>query len=109
VLLALEATISKEDPWPVRDGCAILRAMDAEKPFTENLVDWLQKAGLAEITAVMLEAAGPLTILGAQAIFMFEPLVSSPGSRLRELAHALEDKDQVGHLVQRLREQGEST
>jgi hypothetical protein len=83
--------------------------MDAEKPFTEKLVAWLQNAGLAEITAVFLEAAGPLTILGAQAIFMVEPLVSSPGSRLRELAHVLEDKDQVGHLVQRLREQGEST
>ncbi len=100
--------ISRDGPWPVRDGCAILRAMDAEKQFQDELVDWLQKNGLAEVTAVLLEAAGPLSMLGAQALFMLEPLVSSPGSRLGELAHALEDKDQVRHLVQRLRDQGGS-
>ena len=82
--------------------------MDAEKTFPDTLIDWLQNAGLAEFTAVVLEAAGPLTVLGAQAIFMLEPLVSSPGSELRGLAHTLDDPEQVENLVQRLRDQGES-
>jgi hypothetical protein len=72
-----------------------------------KVVNWLQKTGLAEITAIVLESAGPLTILGAQAILMLEPLVSYRGSAVGELARALEDPDQVADLVQRLRSQGE--
>ena len=80
--------------------------MDVERIFPDILIDWLQNAGLAELAAVMLEAAGPLTVLGAQAIFMLEPLVRSSGSALGALAHSLEDSEQVENLVQRLRGHG---
>jgi hypothetical protein len=72
------------------------------------MIEWLKKTGLAEITAVVLEAAGALTILGAQAVLMLEPLVSKPGGAVRDLARTLEDPVRVGDLVQRLRDQGGS-
>ncbi|HEY71456.1 MAG TPA: hypothetical protein G4O08_12825 [Anaerolineae bacterium] len=92
--------------WSAWDGCAILRAMDAQRQFTDRMVEWLQAMGLAEFAAVVLEAAGPLNILGAQAIFMIEPLVSTPGGALGEFGQKLEDPLQVENLVRRLRKQG---
>ncbi len=80
--------------------------MDAQRQFVDRMVEWLQAMGLAEFAAAALKAAGPLNLLGAQAIFMIEPLISAPGSALGEFAHRLEDPHQVEELVQRLREQG---
>ena len=77
--------------------------MDADRQYPEKLIDWLHEAGLAELAASLLEAAGPLAGLGAQALFMLEPLVSSGGSGFHKLALTLEDPDQVSRLVQRLR------
>ncbi|MGD8814089.1 MAG: hypothetical protein PVI78_06390 [Anaerolineales bacterium] len=71
------------------------------------MIEWLQEMGLSDFIAAVLEAAGPLAILGAQAIFMIEPLVSTPGGRLGELAQKLEDPVQVEGLVKRLRDRGE--
>jgi hypothetical protein len=95
--------------WSAWDGCAILRAMDAQRQFSDRMIEWLQALGLAEFAAAVLEAAGPLNILGAQAIFMIEPLVSAPRSALGELAQELEDPLRVEDLVRRLREQGGET
>lgn len=95
--------------WSGRDGYAILRAMISDKRLPGKVVDWLQKTGLAEIAAIVLESAGPLTFLGAQAILLLEPLVSHRGSAVGELARSLEDPDQVAELVHRLRNQGEPT
>jgi hypothetical protein len=83
--------------------------METDGQLPGKVIDWLRQAGLAEFTAVVLEAAGPLTFLGAQAILFLEPLVSSRGSSVGELARTLEDPDQVADLVQRLRSQGGTT
>lgn len=80
--------------------------MFSDKQLSGRVIGWLQGNGLADIAAVVLEAAGPLTILGAQAILMLEPLVSYRGSAVGELARSLEDPDQVADLVRRLRSQG---
>jgi hypothetical protein len=80
--------------------------MDAQRQFADRMIEWLQDMGLAEFAAAVFEAAGPLNILGAQAIFMIEPLVSAPGGALGEFARKLEDPLQVEDLVKRLREQG---
>ncbi len=82
--------------------------MEDDRQYPDKMIEWLKKTGLAEITAVVLEAAGPLTILGAQAVLMLEPLVSYPGGAVRDLARTLEDPVRVGDLVQRLRDQGGS-
>jgi hypothetical protein len=82
--------------------------MLSDKQLPGRMIGWLQNAGLAELTAVLLEAAGPLTNLGAQAILMVEPLVSHRGSAVGEFARTLEDPDRVADLVQRLRSQGGS-
>jgi len=82
--------------------------MLSDKQFPGQVIGWLQKTGLAEVAAIVLETAGPLRILGVQAILMLEPLVSYRGSAVGELARTLEDPDQVADLVQRLRSQGGS-
>ena len=93
--------------WSAGVGCAILRAMDAQQRFADSMIEWLQDMGLADFIAAALEAAGPLALLGAQAIFMLEPLVSTPGGRLSKLAQTLEDPSQMEGLVQRLRARGD--
>jgi hypothetical protein len=65
------------------------------------MVQWLQKAGIGEPAAWLIEAFEPLAILGAQAMYILAPLFPLE-SHLRELAGMLEDPDQRSNLVDRL-------
>jgi hypothetical protein len=70
---------------------------------TERRAAWdawagtLQRLGVKEATAWLLEFAGPLTILGAQLLYLgtplFQPLFS--GGNLGSLASLLEDPAEV--------------
>jgi hypothetical protein len=71
--------------------------------------DWahnLHRWGLAEWTASILDAAGPLTLIAAQLVYMAEPLVNKamPEERLQALAELLEDANQAHSFTTYLRE-----
>jgi hypothetical protein len=53
------------------------------------------------VLAVLLEAAGPLTVVGAQAAYFAEPLLG--GIDMRALGRVLEDPQQVSELIEELR------
>lgn len=70
--------------------------MNSERAYWPNWMDSLRRHGLAELAAWILEVAGPLNILGAQALYFSEPFVPlSTGNGLRALADMLEQEDET--------------
>ena len=61
----------------------------------------LRRLKLDGIAAWLLEAGGPLTILGAQAVYMSQPFIG--GKNLDSLAHMLEEDDQTQAFARYLR------
>ena len=57
--------------------------------------------------ASLLEAAGPLAILGAQAVYISEPILRNalPAVDFQALAGLFEDSEQVRAFVEYLREE----
>lgn len=71
--------------------------------------DWarnLHRWGINHIVASVLEATGPLTVLGAQAVYISQPLLrlAFAGEYLDALANLLEDRQQQSAFVSLLRE-----
>ncbi len=91
--------------WPVQGGCAILRETPGMVNVTQDLARKLRATGMGGILAVLLEAAGPLTVIGAQAAYFADPLFGALD--LDELGRVLEDPQQVSDLVEELRAQSE--
>jgi hypothetical protein len=71
--------------------------------WARNLHQW----GLKDVLATFLEAVGPLAILGAQFIYLGQPLLSgrSTSNHLQAIANMLEDTDQRQAFVTYLREE----
>lgn len=70
---------------------------------------WAQKLhrwGIDGFIASLLEAAGPLTVLGAQVVHILQPLIGrrTSGRGLDVLAEMLEEPEQVRLFVNYLRE-----
>ena len=61
----------------------------------------LRRLKLDGFAAWLLEAGGPLTILGAQAVYMSQPFIG--GKNLDSLAHMLEEDDQTQAFARYLR------
>jgi len=51
--------------------------MSAEHPFWEIWAKTLRHWGMHTLAASLLEAAGPLTTLGAQVLYLIQPVLSS--------------------------------
>jgi hypothetical protein len=70
--------------------------------WARNLQQW----GLTKWVAALLEALGPLTIIGAQLIYVSQPLLSGsqPGEQLGGLARLLEDSSTTHAFIDYLRE-----
>ena len=68
--------------------------------------DFLHQRGLEDLAAWFLEAAGPLTILGAQALHFGAPFLrpALPAKQLEALAHLLEETDEGQAFVAYIRE-----
>jgi hypothetical protein len=81
--------------------------MNRNESSTARVTRWLHRVGLNVPAAFLLEAAGPLLPLGAQAAFLLEPLFGTAENSLNDLAQILEDPDQVSSLVENLRSEGE--
>jgi hypothetical protein len=85
-----------------------MQSRDVPSPRKEwtRWVEALENWGLRDFTAWVLEAAGPLSLLGAQFLYMgqpfLRPLVSADG--LGALAQILEDHEERQAFVGFLRE-----
>ncbi|MEN8241746.1 MAG: hypothetical protein ABFS17_07485 [Chloroflexota bacterium] len=66
----------------------------------------MRKRGLHQFAAAFLEASGPLNLVGAQLVFLGQPVLSSmlAGSKLTTLAHMLEEPEQTELFIRCLRE-----
>ncbi len=65
----------------------------------------LRRLKLDGFAAWLLEAGGPLTVLGAQAVYLGQPFLS--GKKLDSLAHMLEEDEETQAFARYLR--GESS
>jgi hypothetical protein len=80
--------------------------MDTTERIWHVWVMNLQRLGIQDLVASLLEAAGPLTTIGAQAVYLGQPLLNSflPADHLQALAHMLEDNQQTRNFTTYLRE-----
>jgi hypothetical protein len=81
----------------IQKKCAILDAMTGEQQIWQSWARTIHKWGLANLVAAVLESAGPISLLGAQIVYISQPLlqpVAGPG-RLQALAGLLEDPQQT--------------
>ena len=69
--------------------------------------EFLRRHGLGDLTAWALEAAGPLTVLGAQAIYFGGPLLrpALSNGQLNSLAELLENREEASAFAAFLREE----
>jgi len=61
----------------------------------------LRRRKLDVVAAWMLEAGGPLTVLGAQAVYLGQPFIG--GKKLESLAHMLEEEEETQAFARYLR------
>jgi len=89
-----------------KGNCAILAAMDKNHHIWRIWVKSLHRWGVEDLVASLLEAAGPLTIIGAQLIYIGQPILNGvvPDGHLSVLTGTLEDDDQRDAFVSYLRE-----
>ena len=69
--------------------------------------EFLRRRGLENLVAFVLEAAGPLTVLGAQALYLSDPLLRPALTSIQRdaLAGLLEDREEALAFAAFLREE----
>jgi len=92
--------------WGSLELCYTLN-MDANQPVWRDWAAILQRWGMRDLAASFLEALGPLTIFGAQALYISQPVLNGilPNTRVKALADLLEDSSQVRAFAAFLREE----
>jgi len=80
--------------------------MDSEQHIWRVWARTLHKWGVKDWAASFLEAAGPLTLLGAQVVYIGQPVLGLvfPSHHLDALARILEQPDQTRAFAAYLRE-----
>lgn len=80
--------------------------MDENQHIWRVWADQAHRWGLNDWIASLLEAIGPLTLLGAQAIYLTQPILSPliPGAQLKALARLLDEPEQTQAFAAYLRE-----
>ena len=80
--------------------------MSADRQNWDIWTNALRRWGLHNLVATLLEALGPLTVLGAQVVYLLQPLLNNlvPQSQLETLANLLEDPIQTHAFASLLRE-----
>ena len=74
------------------------------QPAWSQWVDSLRRLKLDGFVAWILEAGAPLTVLGAQAIYISQPFLG--GERTNAIAHMLEDENETQAFARILRGEG---
>jgi len=77
--------------------------MQTSRAYWSAWAERLQHWKLTAFAAWLLEAGGPFTLLGSQALYFASPFLG--GERIEALAHALEDGDEVRAFANYLREE----
>jgi hypothetical protein len=80
--------------------------MDANHHIWRVWATILHRWGLQNLAVAFLESAGPLTLFGAQAVYLGEPMLNGilPTGHLRALADLFEDSAQARAFTEFLRE-----
>jgi hypothetical protein len=80
--------------------------MIPDHPSWEVWIKTLRHWGMQFLVASLLEAAGPLTMLGAQFIYLSQPVLNGimPGRQVDALATLLEDPAETRQFIVSLRE-----
>jgi len=80
--------------------------MDEDQQIWRSWARFLQHWGLEQWVASILEVAGPLSVLGAQLVYLCSPLLKNtlPATQLDALARMLEDTGHTQAFVSCLRE-----
>ena len=86
--------------------CAILATMKKNHHIWRIWANTLHRWGVDNLVATFLEAAGPLTMIGAQAIYIGQPVLNSfvPNEHLNVLTVVLEQDDQRDAFINYIRE-----
>ncbi|MGD8553753.1 MAG: hypothetical protein PVG02_08830, partial [Anaerolineales bacterium] len=80
-------------------------AMMSERDSVHDVARLLKRGGLGSVFAAVLEAGGPLRVLGAQAAFMFDPLLGGDAGTLTRFGEILEDPEAFADLISVLRDE----
>lgn len=80
--------------------------MNEDQHIWRSWASFLQHWGVERWAASVLEAAGPLTVLGAQVVYLGSPVLKNllPVNQLDALARMLEDNSHTQAFVNYLRE-----
>jgi len=81
--------------------------MESDQHLWQVWTDRFHRWGIAEWSAVILESAGPLTILAAQIVYLSQPVLSwlVPENQLHSAARILEQPDQLSEFIKMLRQE----
>ena len=84
--------------------------MSADHPFWEIWTKTLRRLRMQSLVAMLLEAAGPLTMLGAQMVYLSQPVLCSiwPRGQVDALATMLENPTETQQFIVFLRESSAS-
>jgi hypothetical protein len=87
-------------------GLCYTDTMQPDRAYWPEWAQTLQRWGLSEFVADILEAAGPLTIFLAQAVYLGQPFLRGalPGGRLQALSGIFEDQNVSRSFAHYLRE-----
>jgi hypothetical protein len=80
--------------------------METYRHIWASWEQWLHRWGVQDLTTSFLEAIGPMTILGAQGIYLVQPWLYRllPDGHLEALVEILENPDETRAFVRYLRE-----
>ncbi len=79
--------------------------MQTPRPYWTDWANQLQRLKLKSFAAWLLDAGAPVTLLGAQALFMAAPFF---GPQTEALAHLLEEEDETRAFTAYLRREAVS-
>ncbi|HWQ47189.1 MAG TPA: hypothetical protein VN376_09990 [Longilinea sp.] len=77
--------------------------MENGRIFWDSWVHNLQRWGLSQPAAILLDALGPLTSILAQVVYAGGPLLSNQKEKWEAMAAILEDKEQTNAFTALLR------
>ena len=77
----------------------------------EKLIQALYKLRLQNLAATFLEALGPVNLVGAQLVYLSQPILSPfiSQEQSQDLARILEDPSETGNFIKALRDYAPST
>ena len=81
--------------------------MHDSQHFWQKWAGFLHHWGAREVAASFLEAFGPLSVLGAQLVYLGQPLFKrvAPNDQLMALASMLENRSETEAFINLLREE----